>query len=562
MGTKIIKGLLVLALLLSPSICFAEHIVRVGITDNTFQKVKHNDVRIYATSEYLICDKNTKQVIAKIPSSKPIRIIHEEDSFLVNVDNERTLVLGAFVVVSEKGLLGIQGLNRAGKPALYHGALEFCKTKSKDGFYIINIIELQEYLKGVVPNEMPVRFGLEALKAQTVAARNYVLAPRVKAYEEFDVVDSVASQVYFGANTEDPLASTAVDETNGQVVIHNGELILALYSSTAGGYSESYSKAFSDKYQFPAEEKPYLVAKPDMLTFVPMNDEENARKFFTSIPSAYDMDSPYFRWKKTWTKTEFEKAININLKTLASTGFITPPPQEIKNIKDIQVLKRGDSGKIMELMITTQNGNYLVRKELIIRKLFINEGKILPSANFVLDITRDEITGEITEIVAFGGGYGHGVGMSQYGAGFMGTKLNKSYQEILKHYYTGVSITTNPVIIKDSEIKQEFYTKDKKGILVIDNFEHAKTFPIRVNGLLIEIELNNGFMTKLQEYDISKYLVEGDNEIIFYPTVGKKIIKSYINLENTEPVQLEPVQPELVEQPAEAFEPIEQEEIE
>ena len=87
---------------------------------------------------------------------------------------------------------------------------------------------------------MPVRFGLEALKAQSVAARNYVLSPRVKANNNYDVVDSVASQVYYGANTEKELSNQAVYETTGIVATYNWNLILALYSSTAGGYTESY----------------------------------------------------------------------------------------------------------------------------------------------------------------------------------------------------------------------------------------------------------------------------------------------------------------------------------
>lgn len=106
------------------------------------------------------------------------------------------------------------------------------------------MIEVEEYLKGVVPNEMPVSFGLEALKAQSVAARNYVLSPRTKASTNYDVVDSVASQVYFGANTERPLSNQAVAETEGIVALYNWDMIVAQYSSTAGGYTESYSNAF------------------------------------------------------------------------------------------------------------------------------------------------------------------------------------------------------------------------------------------------------------------------------------------------------------------------------
>ena len=538
MGAKIIKALFCITLFFLIPAAFADDIVRVGITDNNFQSVKHSDVVVYATDEYMICDKATKQVIAKIPASKPVRVTHEEDSFLVNIDNEKTLGLQSFVVVSENGLIGIEGLKRKGKPAIYHGAMEFCRTKQNDGFYIINLIEMQDYLKGVVPNEMPVKFGLEALKAQTIAARNYVLAPRCKAYDEFDVVDSVASQVYFGANTEEEITNQAVDETEGQVASYKGDLILALYSSTAGGYTESYSNAFSDKYQFPAEHKPYLVAKPDMLSFVPMTKEENARAFYTSIPSAYDMDSPYFRWKRTWTLQDFETDININLKSLAQTGFITPPPQDnfIYKVKDIKVLKRGESGKIMEIEIDTERGNYIVRKELIIRRLFLNHGKALPSANFVLDIERDE-AGNITNITAIGGGFGHGVGMSQYGAGFMGSKLNKNYMEILKHYYTDIVIGTQPVVVKSKPVKQKFYTADKKGIILIDNYHGVKILPVRINGLLLEIGLSGGFLQRNFEYDISKYLQEGENEVIYYPpdrgSSGKEI-KVLIDLSRNE----------------------------
>ncbi len=524
-----------MALLLFIPAGLAADIVRVGITDNNFQSVKHSDVVVYATDEYLICDKNTKRIIAKIPASKTLRVTHEEDSFLVNIDNEKTLGLQSFVVVSENGLIGIEGLKRKGKPAIYHGAMEFTRTKQNDGFYIINLVEMQDYLKGVVPNEMPVRFGIEALKAQTIAARNYVLAPRVKAYEEFDVVDSVASQVYFGANTEEDITNKAVEETEGQFASYKGELILALYSSTAGGYTESYSNAFSDKYQFPAEGKPYLIAKPDMLSFVPMNKEENARAFYTSIPSAYDMDSPYFRWKRTWTLKEFETDINLNLKSLAQTGFITPPPQDnfIYKVKDLKVLKRGDSGKIMEIEIMTERGNYIVKKELIIRRLFLNHGKALPSANFVLDIERDE-NGNITQITVSGGGFGHGVGMSQYGAGFMGTKLNKTYMDILKHYYTGVIIGTEPVVVKSEPVKQKFYTAEKSGVLFIDNYTNAKMIPVRINGLLLEIGLSGNFLQRDFEYDISKHLQKGENEVIYYPINGGKEVKVWIDLGNKE----------------------------
>ena len=93
MGIKIIKFCLVLLLSIISSVVFAEDIVRVGITDNSFQRVKHSDVKVYATEDYVICDKDSRQILAMIPKSKKLRIVHEEDSFLVALAQETPLLM-------------------------------------------------------------------------------------------------------------------------------------------------------------------------------------------------------------------------------------------------------------------------------------------------------------------------------------------------------------------------------------------------------------------------------------------------------------------------------------
>ena len=110
--------------------------------------------------------------------------------------------------------MGIKDLKRAGQNAVYRGEIEIVPCIKENQFHIVNELEVEQYLKGVVPNEMPVRFGLEALKAQSVAARNYVLSPRIKLNPNYDVVDSVASQVYFGANTEKELSNKIISEAS------------------------------------------------------------------------------------------------------------------------------------------------------------------------------------------------------------------------------------------------------------------------------------------------------------------------------------------------------------
>ena len=125
----------------------------------------------------------------------------------------------------------------------------------------------------------------------------------------------------------------------------------------------------------------------------------------------------------------------------------------------------------MKLEIQTYDGNYIVEKELVIRRLLTCKGKALPSANVVFEHEYNE-DGDLIYIKAYGGGYGHGVGMSQYGAGYMATELKMPYEKILQHYYTGISLTTKPFILaangEQNKITQEFYSKDKKAYLIVD----------------------------------------------------------------------------------------------
>ena len=141
---------------------------------------------------------------------------------------------------------------------------------------------------------MPVRFGMEALKAQAILARNYVLKPREANYHNYDVCDSVACQVYFGANTENEQSDKAIYETQNIVAMHNNELILALYSSTAGGYTENYENAFSTDFgngnrMFPGVPKPYLKGVPDNPKTRSLNSEQEAKDFYTEYADVFGL---------------------------------------------------------------------------------------------------------------------------------------------------------------------------------------------------------------------------------------------------------------------------------
>ncbi len=521
MGNKIVTLLLSLFLLCMPVFAEENGLVRVGLTDNNFQNVLRQNVVLYGTAECDICDKATRRVLLHVNADTDITVKNGVTGMEVVV-NSSGATLRDFVVVCPSGLLGIRGLKRKGIPAIYHGAFEVVQKPDHKGFYVVNLVDVEEYLKGVVPNEMPVRFGLEALKAQAVAARNYVLTPRTQAYDEFNVVDSVASQVYFGANTEADLATRAVMETDGIVALHNHELILTLYSSTAGGYTESYAYAFSDPTTkaFPSVSKPYLLAVPDKEEFPTLEEEDKARNFYTQKIPSYDIESPYYRWKKEWAVGELENVLKKTLVAQSKTGFVSPAFKEsddLGKIKDVKVMKRGASGKVIELEILTTKGCYRVSKELVIRRVFQKDNISLPSANVVFEKKLDNY-GNVTDIIAYGGGFGHGVGMSQFGAGYMATKLNQPYYNILRHYYSGISLGTKPVRLGAEEIKQEFWAPVGRASIVVTGQLPPK-LEVLINGKKRELLIVRAMFQKEAKIDISRYIEDGKNTVVFYPTV-------------------------------------------
>ncbi len=522
----------------------SSEVIRVGIGTQNFGTYQYKEITIFGTGDTQIYDNRI--LIGNYAPDKEIKISYTNGKF--NIYTEGNMfpdrVDGPVEITSNFGLLGVSGLKRAGKQALYHGAFEL--TPNSNGtFNLVNMIEVEDYLKGVVPNEMPVHFGLEALKAQSVAARNYALSPRIKSSPNYDLVDSVASQVYFGANTEKPLSNQAVEETEGIVAIYDWDLILAQYSSTAGGYTESFSNAFSDPKtkEFPSDDKPYLHARPDIIGQAPLNKEEDAQNYYKSKPDAYDIRSPYFRWEREWTADELKNALETTLVSQSATGFVHPAfkkGDKLDDLVELNVVKRGDSGKIIEMEIITRSQKYKIFKELVVRRLLTKDGKALPSANVVFDNIQDEY-GNLITIHAYGGGFGHGVGMSQYGAGFMGSEMHIPYDKILQHYYTGITLSTKPVIVStdngQQSITQHFYAKDKKAKLIIDNKFGVNNLTVEINGTKQNYELPKEMLgfKRYSEIDISKYIKKGRNTITFtspefFESSARKGVRLYVEL--------------------------------
>ena len=208
--------------------------IRVGISNNNFSSYAHDKAVFILPVNSTIIDleDDNSRIDVKGGGLVEVKIIN--GVFNINV-NSSLIVRNSKgpVIITSPDKIGIKGLYRKGEPAYYRGMIELNKV-SLYRFNIINVLDMQSYLKGVVPNEMPVSFGIEALKAQAVAARNYANRPN-NGSNYYDTCDSTSCQVYFGANSEHDLSTAALDKTLGIYALYEFEPILAQYSSTASG---------------------------------------------------------------------------------------------------------------------------------------------------------------------------------------------------------------------------------------------------------------------------------------------------------------------------------------
>lgn len=253
----------------------------------------------------------------------------------------------------------------------------------------IDEVSLEQYVIGVVAGEMPVSFNIEALKAQAVASRTYVLKRVENNKKEYDVEDSTVNQVYIDYNDMKKKWSNnyevnlekikeAVNSTKGEVILYNNDIIDAMFFSTSNGYTENSEDVFSNN-------KPYLV----------------------SVSSSWDKnESPVFSSTNEVTKKDF----------LFNLGLDVNSQIEISNIE------KTNTGRVKNITINGKNF-----KSSDIRSAFN-----LKSTSFEIEQQNDKIIFHVN-------GYGHGVGMSQYGANGM-AKDGYTYKDILTHYYKNCEI--------------------------------------------------------------------------------------------------------------------------
>ncbi|MBQ7141245.1 MAG: stage II sporulation protein D [Bacilli bacterium] len=260
----------------------------------------------------------------------------------------------------------------------------------RDKLNRIDTIPLEEYIVGVVAGEMPVSFNLEALKAQAVAARNYAIKKILyNKDKEYDLIDTTANQVYLDTDYlkeswKDKYIENinkvrkAVSDTKQKYLVYEDKVIDLFYFSTSNGKTENVENVFK-----------------------------------TDLPYLKSVDSPW---------DEFESSVFNDTKTFEISEFYNLLGIENSNELVIKDIRKSESNRVLEINI---NGNLFTGRE-IYQKLSIR------STDFEIEQINNQIIIKTK-------GFGHGVGMSQYGANGM-AKEGYTYEQILKHYYQGTSL--------------------------------------------------------------------------------------------------------------------------
>ena len=298
----------------------------------------------------------------------------------------------------------------------YRGDLLFLPGDS--GITIVNRVRMDDYLRGVVPLEIGTRDLRDsaAVQAQAVTARSYayVHLGASSGQRAYDVTASVNDQVYGGADVETAVSNAAVSATRGLVLQYGGRVVNAPYHSACGG-----STAAADEIWRTSTE-PYLQRVSDQIP--------GTNRFYCDI-------APRFRWTRPLDGATLREALVRYLGTYTRTpgGYPGTP-------RDVQVDTRTPSGRVGTLKIATDRGNYVLRGNDIRYVLRPPGGEILNSTAFSVEIAEAR-DGSIARLTLRGTGYGHGVGMCQWGA-IGRARAGQDFLTILRTYYPGTTVAS------------------------------------------------------------------------------------------------------------------------
>lgn len=344
------------------------------------------------------------RVLKRLPAGVPFKVIADYDTGQVVIRGE-----GASVQAEDLTLSG-SGLIRVGSRRRYPGQLRI--RMEGTGLHLTNELDIEQYLEGVLPGEIPPSFGIEAQKAMAVAARTYALVQRGK-HGEFDLCDRTCCQMYLGHHRGSRRGLAAVRATRRQCLWSEDELVYAFYSADCGGISTRVEDVpLKDK---PAEPLPYLV---------PVSDRGPGGEDYCET-------SPYHDWTRRLKRDELEERLN------------SEPTTQVGRLVDVRVGQTDATGRMLTVIVTTKPK---ASAEIPIPAATATEQEMsawefrrsvgpMTLKSTLLTIDQPE-----PGLFRFRGkGFGHGLGLCQIGANGM-ARHGKGFREILSHYYPGTRV--------------------------------------------------------------------------------------------------------------------------
>jgi SpoIID/LytB domain protein len=353
------------------------------------------------------------------------KIVNQELKLTTNIKKQEYNL--EQIDISSKSLIKVLRSEQDQNPRSYPGNLRL-QANSYGNFTLVNQVELETYLRGVVPHEITADAPYTAQEAQTIIARTYVLKNLHRfVVDNYQLCADAQCQMYLGLTATSNISDQAIAATKGLVLTYNNQLVDALYSSTTGGLTAPFNDVWN------GDDRPYLLGiidgKPNIwnLEQKSLKSEDNFRAFM-NLPTGFNEQGwQTFRWRKTSSLEEIKPFLQ---KFLTRTKA---PLTEFNQIKQIKVVERSKFGRILKLSVETDKGIIELLKD-DVRSAFLAP---LSTLFYLEPIYNQDKT--LTGYEFVGGGLGHGVGLSQTGA-YNLAKQGWTSKQILNFYYPGTVI--------------------------------------------------------------------------------------------------------------------------
>jgi stage II sporulation protein D len=378
----------------------ANQLVRIAL-DGTV-----TDSRLTATGDWGIFTQGSSSPAARFSQGQELTVSRNGRALTLSPNANVGTVTGEVIArpLGEGSLVTWNGKH-------YRGDLSISATDT--GLLVVNQLSMDSYLRGVVPLEIGNRTAAEmaAVQAQAVAARTYAYK-HLTAARAFDMYSTVQDQVYGGVDAEKPQSDDAITSTADVVVLYNGQPITTPYHSTCGGSTAAVSEVWYDQ-----PDQPYLRSVSDRIP---------------GTSHFYCDPSPRFSWTQSYDGAGLRAVMEKYL-----AAYTNAPKTNLGRITSVKTQGHTPSGRIAALTIQTESGSYTLKGNDIRFVLRDPKGTILNSTFF--DYTASTNAGEISNLTINGRGYGHGIGMCQWGA-IGRARAGQDYRTILETYYPGTTI--------------------------------------------------------------------------------------------------------------------------